>query len=363
MEKTIRRLEKIAEMVRNMGADAVLLTSEVNMHYATLYPRLEGMVIVDGEGNGICFTDSRYIEDASRKMAPLGYQVTEPEGSYPTPQTVGDYLRKQGYQTVAYENVRMTVSEYESYKTVLDARMVPLDSRLEQIREIKEDQEIAWIKAAQEIAEKALWRLLPEIKVGAYEDELCAKLRYYMAMEGSTGFAPGMILVSGATTSMPHGQPGHKQIEEGQFVTIDYGAEVYGYNSDMTRTFAMGRVTEKMRSVYEIVRQAQEAGIEAFSEGKTGAEVDAAARSVIEKAGYGAYFGHGLGHSLGLEIHENPRASRTYTGRFQTRNVITVEPGIYIPGEFGVRIEDMIYLSSEGKVNLTTFPKELTVLS
>lgn len=170
------------------------------------------------------------------------------------------------------------------------------------------------------------------------------------------------MLVSGAKTSMPHGVASHRAIEAGDFVTIDYGANIRGYLSDMTRTFAVGYATEKMREVYEIVLEAQQAGIDAFAAGRTGIEVDWAARSVIEKAGYGPCFGHGLGHSLGLNIHENPRANRTYQGRFVERNVITVEPGIYIPGEFGVRIEDMVYLSPEGKVNLTRFPKELTVL-
>lgn len=295
-------------------------------------------------------------------MSPLGYQVIEPEGSYPTVQTVADYLRKQHYTRVAFEDCRMTVSELAQYQSVVECTLVPMAEAVESLRQVKEPQEIEWITEAQRIAERALRRLLPEIRVGAYEDELCAKLRYYMACEGSTGFAAGMILVGGATTSMPHGQPTHKPLEAGTFVTIDYGAEYHGYQSDMTRTFALGSYTEKMRQVYDTVLTAQLAGIEAYAAGKTGVEVDHAARSVIEQAGYGAYFGHGLGHSLGLEIHENPRASRTYTGVFERGNVITIEPGIYIPGEFGVRIEDMIWLSPDGKQNLTNFPKELTVL-
>ena len=359
----MERLEKIARMADKMDVDAVLLTSEVNMQYATFYPRLEGMVVVDRDGCGICFTDSRYIEDASNQMTPRGYKVVEPEGSYPTADTIAAYFRQKGYQKVAYEDQRMTVAQLEVYRgSCSRVAWIPLKDRLERLRQIKEDEEIQWITQAQRIAERALRRLIPEIKAGAYEDELCAKLRYYMAMEGSSGFAPGMILVSGAATSMPHGQPSHKQIESGQFVTVDFGAEVKGYQSDMTRTFAVGKVTEKMRRVYEIVREAQQAGIDAFEAGKTGIEVDRAAREVIEKNGYGPYFGHGLGHSLGLEIHENPRASRTYEGEFATGNVLTIEPGIYIPGEFGVRIEDMIYLSETGKVNLTEFEKDLLIL-
>lgn len=358
----MRRLEKIVDICKEMKVDAILLTSEVTMHYATMYPGLEGMVVIDIDGNGVCFTDSRYIEHATKKIEPQGYKVIEPEGSYPTPKTIGDYIKKKGYTRVAFENFCMTVAQLDTYRSALSVELVPLEDKIEKLREIKEDIEIQWITEAQRMAERSLNRLIPEIKVGAYEDELCAKLRYFMAIEGSTGFAPGMILVSGTTTSMPHGRPTHKQIQKGDFVTIDFGAEVNGYNSDMTRTFAVGGASDKMRQVYNIVLEAQLAGIEAFSEGKTGIEVDAAARNVIVRAGFEKYFGHGLGHSLGLEIHENPRASKTYYGRFQNRNVITVEPGIYIPGEFGVRIEDMVYLSPEGKVNLTEFPKELIIL-
>lgn len=359
----MNRLQKISACAKKLDVDALLLTSEVNMQYATLYPRLEGMVIVDAEGCGVCFTDSRYIEDTTNKLTPLGYKVIEPEGSYPTVKTVADYLAKKGYKKVAYEDCRMSAAELRSYEAAVTAELVPMGEAVEALRQIKEPQEIEWITKAQRIAERALERLLPEIRVGAYEDELCAKLRYYMAMEGSTGFAPGMILVGGATTSMPHGQPTHKKLEAGTFVTIDYGAEWNGYQSDMTRTFALGSYTEKMKLVYETVLQAQLTGLDAFAAGKTGMEVDGAARSVIEKAGFGPYFGHGLGHSLGLEIHENPRASKTYAGKFETCNIITVEPGIYIPGEFGVRIEDMVWLRPDGgKENLTAFPKELTVL-
>lgn len=356
------RLSKLTQLVREKEADALLLTSEVNLHYATMYGGIEGMLVIDASGKGVLFTDSRYIEDAERRICPLGYEVIEPEGSYPTPETIGRYIKEQGYQKVAYENRAMTVAEFSVYKELLDCQLISLDGGVEKLREIKESAEIAWIMKAQRIAERALTRLLPEIKAGAYEDELCAKLRYYMAMEGSENFAPGMPLISGKKTSMPHGQPGHKAIEMGDFVTIDFGAEVCGYNSDMTRTFAVGKASAKMRLVYQTVLEAQAAGIEAFSEGKTGIEVDAAARRVIEKAGFGPYFGHGLGHSIGLEIHENPRANRTYEGTFRQGHVITIEPGIYIPGEFGVRIEDMVYLSPEGRVNLTSFPKELMVL-
>ena len=356
------RLAKLVNAVKESNLDALLLTGEENIHYATHFPALEGMVLILKSGEAVCFTDSRYIESATNVMAPQGYRVVEPEGSYPTPGTIRDFVAQRGIRTLGYENCTMTVKDYHTYRAVLPCELLPFDDGVEALRQIKEDEEIAWIAEAQRIAEAALEKLLPDIRPGAYEDELAAKLEYHMTMMGSNRPCMGMVLVSGAKTSMPHGVASHRAIEAGDFVTIDYGANIRGYLSDMTRTFAVGYATEKMREVYEIVLEAQQAGIDAFAAGRTGIEVDWAARSVIEKAGYGPCFGHGLGHSLGLNIHENPRANRTYQGRFVERNVITVEPGIYIPGEFGVRIEDMVYLSPEGKVNLTRFPKELRVL-
>jgi Xaa-Pro aminopeptidase len=168
--------------------------------------------------------------------------------------------------------------------------------------------------------------------------------------------------VSGANSSLPHGVPGPKKLEEGDFVTIDFGAIVEGYRSDMTRTFAIGYATEEMKKVYNTVLEAQLAGINAFEPGARGCDVHNAAHDVIRAAGYGQYFGHGLGHSLGLNIHEMPRAAKAFTRPFVQGNIITMEPGIYLPGKFGVRIEDMVYLAADGKRNVTCYPKELQIL-
>lgn len=356
------RLEKLTGLVRRMGVDAILLTSAIDLRYATKFKGLEGIVLVTAKGSGICFTDSRYIEAVTQQITPDGYQVIEPAGSYPTVDTVKAFVADTGIKAMGFADKSMSYADYCRYRDTLPCELVPIGSGLEELRRIKEPYEINCIIKAQQIAEDALTKLLPDIKPGAYEDELASKLRYYMGLGGSEGFAEGMILVSGATTSMPHGQPSHKVISAGDFVTIDFGALVEGYFSDMTRTFGIGHISPKMRDIYQIVLDAQLAGIDAFDCGRTGQEVDAAARKIIEKAGYGQYFGHGLGHSLGLEIHEDPRASRTYTGRYQMYDITTVEPGIYLPGEFGVRIEDMLFIDPDGKHNLTKFPKELTIL-
>lgn len=354
----MQRLEKIVNLSKKLELDAILLTSEVNIQYATLYPNLEGIVVVDKNGEGICFTDSRYIEDATEKITKLGYNVIEPEGSYPTVSTIKEHFIKKGYKQIGFEDNRMSVKVFESYKTI-DVIWKPLNGQLEELRESKEQEEVLWIKEAQKIAEKALEKILPEIKIGMYEDELASRLRYYMAKGGSESFCQGMTLVSGKTTSLPHGIPLHKKLESGGLLTIDFGAQYNGYQSDMTRTFALGKISDEMKTVYNIVKEAQMAGIDALAIGKTGKEVDFAARKVIEKAGYGEYFGHGLGHSIGLEVHENPRANKTCESKLKEGTVITIEPGIYLPGKFGVRIEDTLYLSPTGTINLTNFSKEL----
>ena len=355
------RLAKIAALVRERDLDALLLTHEENMQYATLFPHLEGMVLVLRGGEGVCFTDSRYIENARQVMEPQGFAVIEPPGSYPTVETIRGFVAEKGIRRLGFEDEKMTVAEFSAYRAALPCQLVPLGDALSRLRQVKEEREIEWLRQAQAIAERALHDLLPDIRPGAFEDELAAKLTYLMNLYGSQG-ASLPIFVSGKKSSMPHGRPSHKAIEAGDFVTIDMGAIVNGYMSDMTRTFAVGFATEEMRAVYDVVLRAQAAGLDAFAEGMRGCDVDKAARDVIEAAGYGPYFGHGLGHSLGLNIHEDPRASRTYTGTFPARSIVTIEPGIYLPGRFGVRIEDMVWLAPGGKENLTHFPKELTIL-
>lgn len=354
----MNKISKIAAVAKEKNLDAILVTNSKNIQYLTNFKGLSGLVIIDAKGEGICFTDSRYIEEAEKLLIPQGYKVVEPEGSYPTPNTAKEYFMQKGYKTVGFENNSMTVGQFAAYQ---DGKMEYkfIDDAIELMRAEKDEEELEKIKKAQEIAEKSLKRLLPEIKIGEYEDELAMKLRYYMGLEGSTKFGEFMNFISGKTTSLPHGRPEHKKLEAGTFITIDFGAEYMGYQSDMTRTYALGKIDDEMKKVYNIVREAQEAGINAIEIGKTGKEIDKAARDVIEKYGYGKYFGHGLGHGVGMDMHELPRLSKTYEGKINEKAVVTVEPGIYIPGKFGVRIEDMIYIDKTGKYNLVSMPKDL----
>ena len=357
----MERLKKLAAMARANSCDGILITEEENLIYATGLVGLEGMVLVTADERGWCFTDSRYIEVAEKEVSPWGYQVIQPDVSYP--QCVAQLCQQYGLKSLLFEDQVMTVSNHGRYVAALgEVKLIPAGEAFSETREVKEEIEVERIVAAQRIAEKALEEILPLIKPGAVEREVAAELDYRMARLGSTGVSFPTIFVSGAKSSLPHGTPGDKKIEAGDFVTIDFGAMVGGYHSDMTRTFAVGFATEEMKKVYNIVLEAQLAGIEALNVGVPGNLVDKAARDIIEAAGYGKYFGHGLGHSLGLNIHESPRAAKTYHREFVRGNIVTIEPGIYLPGKFGVRIEDMVYLGAEGKRNLTNFPKELQIL-
>ena len=356
----MERLHKLAAMARANHCDGVLITEAENLCYATGFVGLEGMVLVTADGKGYCFTDSRYIEAAEKAIAPWGYQVIQPDVSYP--QCVAQLCQEHNLESLLFEDQDMTVASHARYTAAVPAKLIPAGEAFSETREVKEEIEVERIVAAQRIAEKALEEILPLIKPGAVEREVAAELDYRMARLGSTGVSFQTIFVSGAKSSLPHGTPGDKKIEAGDFVTIDFGAMVGGYHSDMTRTFAVGFATDEMKKVYNTVLEAQLAGIEAFAVGKPGSEVDKAARDIIEAAGYGPYFGHGLGHSLGLNIHESPRAAKTYHREFVQGNIVTIEPGIYLPGKFGVRIEDMVYLGADGKRNLTNFPKELLIL-
>ena len=230
------------------------------------------------------------------------------------------------------------------------------------LRAQKDPEELEALTAAQRIAERALEDILNDIRPGITEKEIAARIQYRMLHYGAEDKSFDPIVVSGPNGSLPHGVPSEKLIQAGEFVTMDFGCVYHGYCSDMTRTVAVGHVTDEMREVYQTVLCAQKAGIATARAGATGREVDAAARAVIDAAGYGEYFGHSFGHGVGVEIHESPNASQLNDKPLPERAVISAEPGIYLPGKMGVRIEDVLFLTQDGCQNLTKAPKELLVL-
>ncbi len=352
---------KIVGKLPEYGIDAMLLTHEANRFYASGFRSsgTDGAALVM-EGKSYYFTDSRYTEAAGRIVRDAEIREVGPGHGYTA--RIKEAMAEQGIRRLGFEEGSMTVREYEAWKKALDGELVPASALPEELRRVKDPEELAAMAAAQRIAEKALADILREIRPGVTEKELAARIQYLMLHYGAEDKSFDPIVVSGPNGSLPHGVPSEKEIRAGEFVTMDFGCVYQGYCSDMTRTVAVGYATEEMRQVYETVLRAQQAGIDAARAGVTGKEVDAAARRVIEDAGYGPYFSHSFGHGVGVEIHEAPNASSANDKPLPAGAVISAEPGIYIPGRLGVRIEDVIRLTEDGRENLTLAPKELLIL-
>ncbi len=354
----MNHLNQIAAMLPAYGLDAMLLTSAPGEFYAVGF-RGEGVVIVTRERH-YYFTDSRYIEAAGKTVTGASIDMTGGEKSYH--QLIGDVIAAHGIEKLGVEEGYMTVASYAGYERALPCELVHAQALMTRLRAAKDADEVAVMTRAQRIAEAALEEILGFITPGLTEREIAARLVYEMLRLGADRMSFDPIVVSGPNGSLPHGTPGERKVGRGDFITMDFGCVVEGYCSDMTRTVALGPPTDEMRTVYHLVLEAQGAGIAAARAGVPGKAIDAAARAVIGQAGYGAYFGHGFGHSLGIEVHEPPNASATEERLMPVGAVISAEPGIYLPGRFGVRIEDTLLLTETGSVNLMKAPKELLVL-
>lgn len=349
--------KRIQEKLAQYGFDAILLFSDENTRYASAFHFTDGAVVVTREKAWL-FTDSRYIEAAQNEAQ--GVEVVMPTRDEP----MSAWIKKAcaGCEKIAAEEDRMSHSQWQRWEGILETTLLPGQKVMNSLRSQKSQWEVECITAAQRIAESALDEVLGLIRPGMKETEIAAELTYRMMLHGGEGNSFEPICVAGAKSSMPHGVPGENVIKEGDFVTMDFGCLKYGYCSDMTRTIAVGHATPEMEKVYNTVLEAQMAGIAVARPGVPGADIHNAAAKVIADAGYGEYFGHGFGHSLGLLIHEAPNASPYNTEPMPEGAVISAEPGIYLPGRFGVRIEDMLYLTGEGNVNLTKAPKDLIIL-
>ena len=341
--------------------DAMLLTCEANRFYASGFSSTgtDGVAIVTREET-YYFTDFRYIEAANRIVRDARIEMTGHDRDYYT--LLNEVIERHHLKNVGYEDEYMTVADWRSYESKLRCTLVPATKLLRALRAVKDDAELEALTSAQRIAERALEEIYNDVRPGATEKEIAARLTYLMLHYGAENVSFDPIVVSGANGSMPHGVPGEKQIRPGEFVTMDFGCIYHGYCSDMTRTVAVGHVTEEMDTVYHTVLKAQLAGIAAAHAGVAGQAIDGAARQVIVDAGYGQYFGHSFGHGVGVEIHESPNASPTFTAELPAGAVISAEPGIYIPDKFGVRIEDVIILRDDHCDIITQAPKKLLIL-
>lgn len=353
----MNNLQKLQSILTDV--DALLLTSQVSRLYAAGYDVAEGMAVI-GKTQCWYFTDSRYIEAAQKNLSGFTVEEVNRENKYSA--RINAALEVLGAKTLGIEEDYLTHGEFLRFEKSLQAELLPMQEAISAFRQVKEPWEVEKMRRAQEITDRTFTELLPLIRVGMTEKELAAELIHLLYRNGADGLSFQPVVVSGPNTSLPHGVPGERKLQYGDFVTMDFGCMVEGYCSDMTRTVALGFVSEEMAKVYDTVLQAQLAGLAATKAGITGKEADAAARAVIEKAGYGAYFGHSYGHSVGLEIHEAPNCSPSNENPLPAGVVCSAEPGIYLPGKFGVRIEDVVVITADGCENLTQSPKNLLII-
>ena len=354
-------MNKIKNAISSLPAEqygALLVTSAVNRQYMTGFASSAGELLLTPDGAWF-FTDSRYYEAALSAIE--GAEVIRVTKDEPYEKHINEILQKAKITTVGVEEFALTHAQYLDREEKLDVSLVKTGQYFTEKRAVKEPWELEEMKKAQRVSEKAFEEILPLIGTDITEKELAAELIYRILKSGADNIAFDPIVVSGLNSSLPHGVPGGKKISNG-FLTIDFGAKVNGYNSDTTRTICVGKPTDEMINVYHTVMDAQLAAIKFAKGGQKGSEIDAAARDVIKDAGFGDYFGHGLGHGLGMEVHEKPNATYVEEYIVPVGAVITIEPGIYLPGKFGVRIEDTIFLTETGNENITNLPKKLIVL-
>ena len=349
-----RAQEKIAEI----GADAALITSGPNVRYLTGLASSNAALLLPASDPGILATDSRYTL-AARRDCPDLELITE---RFIEPR-LAEQMTIRGWHTVSFEAHEMTVERHAELTAKADGvKTVPFGRKIEELRTVKDRSELELLATACRISCQAIADVFALIRPGLTERQLAAALDRRMADLGAEGPAFDTIVASGPNGALPHHVPADRPMRRGDLITMDFGARYGGYHADMTRTVALGEPAGWQREIYELVAAAQRSGLDAARPGAEGGDVDAAARDLIRDAGHGDHFGHGLGHGVGLEVHEAPTIGYARTGKLGSRVPVTVEPGVYLPGRGGVRIEDVLVVGADGPGLLTTTTRELLVL-
>ena len=366
MDHHLRRTT-VAERLGDLEVDALLVTGLTNVRYLTGFTGSNGQALVAG-AQSVFFTDGRYTEQ-SRHEVPDLHRVTYAAAFG---EALASEVAQLGVRRLGFEAHHMTVRSHERLAHELAAASAPAaegvelvacDDLVEQVRWVKDDEELELLNSAQAVTDQAFDDVLEVLAVGVTEQQVARQLEALLRRDGADGLSFESIVAFGENAAEPHHEPTHRTLEEHDIIKMDFGALFGGYHADMTRTVAFGQPPAELKKIHDVVRQAQQAGIDAVREGVTGAEVDAAARGVIEGAGYGDAFGHGLGHGVGLDIHEGPKLGREFAGHsLPSRAVVTVEPGIYVPGLGGARIEDMVEVTPDGCRVLGNASRELIEL-
>lgn len=356
------RVNKLREQFEALNIEGIIISNLTNVYYLSGFKGSNGRLLITKDKQYLV-TDFRYLEQAT-SQAPA-FEIVD-QGQKGLLGTLMEIAKHNEIKNIGFE------SDYTNYTTFLEFRayegfeFIATREVVEQLRQTKDEEEIKNLREAERIGDLAFSKIIPyitmEYKNGLTETDIALELERIMRMHGASGVSFNAIVASGAKSSLCHAVPGKETLKAGDFVVMDFGCVYNGYCSDMTRTIVIGEASEKHKEIYNVVLKAQLAALEAIKPGVKGKEIDAIARNIIAEAGYGEYFGHGLGHSVGLDIHENPRFSMAEEKVIEEGMVLTVEPGIYVPGFGGVRIEDMVVVTKEGIENLTHSTKELITI-
>ncbi|ASA23144.1 M24 family metallopeptidase [Paenibacillus donghaensis] len=353
-----KRISKLRKVLQEQQLEAMLVTSEINRRYLSGFTGSSGVVLVTA-AECYLLTDFRYMTQAAEQAT--GIKVVEHGAKFID--TVRELLPSSGEVRIGFEQDHVSFSAYTAYADALKpAVLVPVSKAVENLRTYKDEEELAVMGRAADLADATFSHILNVIKPGMTERDMDLEMEFYMRSHGATSSSFDTIVASGERSSMPHGRASGKVIGNNEFITFDFGALVDGYCSDLTRTIAIGSPDPKLKEIYDIVLEAQLHALAHIKPGMTGRECDALTRDIITRYGYGEQFGHSTGHGLGMEVHEWPRLSKLSDEIMEPGMVVTVEPGIYLPGIGGVRIEDDIVITNSGIALLTHSSKEYTAL-
>ncbi|MGK7377749.1 M24 family metallopeptidase [Planococcus sp. 1R117A] len=351
------KLQKLRTEMEQQQLEALLITSQYNLRYLTEFTGTAGLALVT-QNKAYFITDFRYTEQAGSQVKE--FEVVQAKTNLL--EEAAEIAKNLAVKSLAFEKDYVTYASFLEYQAKIEADLKPISGLIEKIRMIKTPEEVSILKAAAKIADDAYEHICKFIKAGQTELEISNELEFFMRKQGATSSSFDTIVASGLRSALPHGVATDKKIGNGDFITLDYGALYNGYISDITRTVAVGEPSSKLKEIYQIVLDAQVMAVEKIGPGMTGIEADAIARDYIKSKGYGEAFGHSTGHGIGLEVHEAPGLSFKSPTVLEAGMAVTVEPGIYLPGIGGVRIEDDILITESGNERLTHSTKELRIL-
>ncbi|CEI84113.1 Xaa-Pro dipeptidase [Oceanobacillus oncorhynchi subsp. incaldanensis] len=351
------KLDRLREKLEENKADAIIIDSPYNRRYLTNFTGTAGTALITAD-KALFITDFRYTEQAAEQAA--AFEIIEHKQGMI--QEIANQIDKLGVKRLAFEKNYTTYSQFETYQNQFSQELIPVEGIVEALRMIKTPDELEIMKKAAKIADDAFAHIQSFIEPGVKEIDISNELEFFMRRQGATSSSFDTIVASGLRSALPHGVASDKQMAEGELVTLDYGALYEGYCSDITRTVAVGEISAALREIYDIVLEANLRGVKGTKAGMSGKEADALTRDYITEKGYGDRFGHSTGHAVGMEVHESPGLSTRSEAILEPGMVVTVEPGIYVPGVGGCRIEDDIVITKDGNERLTFAPKELIQL-